>query len=497
MQVAHVDVVIVGAGMSGIGAAHRLRTAHPRRTFAIMEARAALGGTWDLFRFPGIRSDSDMFTLGYPFRPWTGARAIADGGAILDYLRETAAELGIDRHIRFDRRVTTAAWSSAEQRWSVEVRTADGDTEHLTCAFLFLCGGYYHYDHGYTPELPGLAAFAGDTVHPQAWPADLEVAGRRVVVIGSGATAVTLVPALARRGAHVTMLQRSPSWVVPLPATDPLADTLRRWLPAGLGHTAARWKNILFTQFFFQLCRRAPALARRRLTAAVAHLLPDPATQQGDFTPRYDPWDQRPCVVPDADLFRAMRSGSAEVVTDRIATVTPNGLTLASGRELPADVLVTATGLRLLAWGGVAITVDGTRVEPGDTVAYRGCLVSDVPNMAFCIGYVNASWTLRADLVARYVARLLTHMDAHDRAVATPRPPGPLATRPLLDLTSGYVRRALSALPRQGDRSPWVLRQNYLRDRIDMDYGNLTRDMEFAAPVPAASGTAVSTPAGP
>jgi monooxygenase len=491
-----VDVLIVGAGLSGIGAAHRLQTAHPQRTCAILEARAALGGTWDLFRFPGIRSDSDMFTLGYPFRPWTEAKAIADGGSILRYLRETAAELGIDRHIRFERRVVAAAWSSAQQRWAVEVRTEDGATEHWSCAFLHLCCGYYRYDHGYTPDIPGLAAFAGPVVHPQAWPEDLDVARRRVVVLGSGATAVTLVPALAERGAHVTMLQRSPTWMISLPGTDHLSDVLRRRLPPRLGHTAARWKNILFTQAFFQVCRHAPSVGKRLLRAGLARVLPDPAAIHTDFAPAYDPWDQRLCVVPDADFFRAMKGGTAEVVTDRIATVTPTGITCASGRELPADVLVTATGLALQAWGGVAVTVDGAAVEPGETLAYRGCLVSGVPNFAFCIGYVNASWTLRADLVARYVTRLLSYMDAQGYAVATPRPPSGMPARPLLDLSSGYIRRSLAALPSQGTRTPWVLRQNYLRDRYDMDCGDAARDMEFTAPVRVRA-TAVSAPTPP
>ena len=486
-----VDVLIVGAGLSGVGAAHRLHTAHPRRTFAILEARDAIGGTWDLFRFPGIRSDSDMFTLGYPFRPWTGAKAIADGDSILRYLRETAAELGIERHIRFGHRVVAAAWSSARQRWAVEVRTAEGATERWTCAFLYLCCGYYRYDHGYTPDIAGLAAFRGPVVHPQAWPADLDVAGRRVVVIGSGATAVTLVPALAERGAHVTMLQRSPTWMLALPGTDPMSNALRRRLPPRLGHAAARWKNILTTQAFFQICHHAPRLGKRMLRAALERVLPNPAAVDTDFAPRYDPWDQRLCVVPDADFFRAMKNGGAEVVTDRIAAVTPEGVTCASGRKLPADVLVTATGLELQAWGGIAVTVDGAAVEPGETVAYRGCLVSGVPNLAFCIGYVNASWTLRADLVARYVTRLLSYMDAQGYAAATPRLPRGIATRPLLDLSSGYIRRSLDALPRQGTRSPWALRQNYLRDRYQMDRGDVAKDMEFAAPVRAAA-TAVS-----
>ncbi|HEY0815536.1 MAG TPA: NAD(P)/FAD-dependent oxidoreductase [Pseudonocardia sp.] len=488
-----VDVLIVGAGISGIGAAYRVQTRHPQRTYAIVESRDAIGGTWDLFRFPGIRSDSDMFTLGYPFRPWTESTAIADGGSILRYVQETAAEFGIDRHVHFGRTVAAAAWSSSRQRWTVDVRTSAGETEQWTCSFLFLCSGYYRYDQGYTPDLPGLATFAGPTVHPQFWPEDLDVAGRRVVVVGSGATAVTLVPALAERGAQVTMLQRSPTWMISVPVRDPLAEALRRRLPTRVGNVAARWKNVLFTQAFYELCRRAPQAAKRMLRAGLTRALPDPTALETDFNPRYDPWDQRLCAVPDADFFRAMRAGTAEVVTGQIAAVTPRGVTLASGREVAADVLVTATGLQVLAWGGIAVTVDGAPVEAGDTLAYRGCLVSGVPNLAFCIGYINASWTLRADLVARYVCRLLTHMDARGYGIATPRSPGPMSTRPLFDLTSGYVRRSLAVLPKQGSRSPWVLRQSYLPDRFDMDFGNVARDMEFTGKVRGPAAPMVST----
>ena len=482
----HVDVLIVGAGLSGIGAAYRLQTAHPGRSYAILDGRGAIGGTWDLFRYPGVRSDSDMFTLAYPFRPWTGVEAIAGGQSILQYVRDTAAEHGIDRHIRFHRRVVAASWSSSEHRWTVDVRTRDGDAESWTCEFLCLCSGYYSYDGGYTPDIPGLAAFAGTTVHPQAWPENLEVAGRRIVVIGSGATAVTLVPALANLGAHVTMLQRSPTWITALPSVDGLADRLRRRLPGRWGDIAARWKNILLTQAFYQLCRRWPTRARRALLGAVARLLPDPAALDRDFTPRYDPWDQRLCIVPNGDLFRAMREGRADVVTDRIAAVRPTGVRLESGRELPADVLVTATGLNLVACGGIALSVDGVAVDPGRTMAYRGCLLAGVPNLALWIGYINASWTLRADLVARYVCRLLAHMDARGDAVAVPHAHGDALARPLLDLSSGYVRRALDAVPKQGTRPPWLLRQNYLRDRLEMDRGDVTRDMEFRPRVTAA-----------
>ncbi len=485
-----VDVLIVGAGISGIGAAYRLQTAHPRRSYAIVDGRDAIGGTWDLFRYPGIRSDSDMFTLGYPFRPWTGEQAIADGGSIRRYLVETAAEYGIDAKTHFGRRVVAAAWSSADQRWSVEIRTAAGATERWTCGFLYLGSGYYSYDGGYTPDIPGLDTFAGELVHPQDWPADLDVDGRRVVVIGSGATAVTLVPALADLGAQVTMLQRSPTWIVSQPGADPLSNALRAKLPGKLGPAAARWKNIVFTQLFYQFCQHFPKAASSVLKKALAAQLPDPAMLERDFTPRYDPWDQRLCLVPDGDFFKALRSGRAEVVTDRIAEVTEKGVTLESGATLEADVLVTATGLKVVAAGGIAITVDGVPVDPGATLAYRGCLLAGVPNLAMSVGYINASWTLRSDLAARYVCRMLAYMDAHGWAVATPRTDAATGTRPLLDLSSGYVRRAMAALPKQGEESPWRLRPNYVLDRLDMERGDVTKDMEFTAPV------ATPTPAG-
>ncbi|OLT05752.1 FAD-containing monooxygenase EthA [Pseudonocardia sp. CNS-004] len=470
----HLDVLVVGAGISGIDAAYRLQTEHPQRTYAILEARDSIGGTWDLFRYPGIRSDSDMFTLGFPFRPWRESATIADGPSILAYLRETAAEFGIDRHIRFGRRVTAATWSSADQRWEVEVLADDRSVERLACDFLFLGTGYYRYDHGYQPEFPGIDAFEGRVVHPQHWPDDLDLAGARVVVIGSGATAVTLVPALAERGARVTMLQRSPTYVIALPGTDRIVDRLPRW-----AHRLIRWKNVLVTSAFYQLAQRAPTVAKRLLRAGLEREIPDHEIIDRDFTPRYQPWDQRLCVVPDGDLFRAMRSGDADVVTDTIATFTENGIRLDSGRELPADVVVTATGLSLQACGGIRLTVDGAEVDPGRTVVYRGCLLSGVPNLALCIGYVNASWTLRADLTARYVCRLLAHMDAHGYRSAVPEFHGEVAARPLLSLTSGYVRRAADVLPKQGRAAPWVLRQNYPVDMLSTRFGDVGRDMAF------------------
>jgi monooxygenase len=479
--VEHLDVLVVGAGISGIDAAYRLQTEHPRRTYAILEARDEIGGTWDLFRFPGIRSDSDMFTLGFPFRPWTAAKAIADGPSILRYLRETAAEFGIDRRIRFGRRVAAAAWSSPDQRWEVEVRTAGGGTERYSCDFLFLGTGYYRYDRGYTPGFPGIDAYQGRVVHPQHWPEDLDGAGKRVVVIGSGATAVTLVPALAEQGARVTMLQRSPSYVVALPGTDQLADRLTARLPRWLAPRLVRWRNVLVTSGFYQLARRRPATVKRMLRAGLERQIPDRDVIDRDFTPRYEPWDQRLCVVPDADLFRALRSGRADVVTGTIATFTEGGITLTSGRELPADVVVTATGLQLQIGGGVRITVDGTEVDVGRAVIYRGCLLSGVPNLAICLGYVNASWTLRADLTARYVCRLLAYMDARGYRAATPAFDGEVAAGPLFALTSGYVQRAAGVLPKQGVAAPWVMRQNYPIDLLSTRFGKVGRDMVFSA----------------
>jgi monooxygenase len=492
----HVDVLIVGAGLSGVGAACRLQAQHPQRTSVILEARDAIGGTWDLFRYPGVRSDSDMFTLGYPFRPWTDPKAIADGGSILRYIRETAAEFGVDRHIRYGRRVTTAVWSSRDARWSVEAGVGDGgEPERYTCDFLYLCSGYYSYEGGYTPELPGVGSFGGRLVHPQQWPEDLDHAGRRVVVIGSGATAVTLVPALAEHAEHVTMLQRSPTYMTVLPDTDVVADVLRGRLPEQLAHRVVRWKNVLIGAAFYQLCRRAPGVAKRLLRAGVGRYVPDPDVLDRDYTPRYEPWDQRLCIVPNADLFRAVAAGRASVVTDTIATFTEGGVRLTSGRELAADVVVTATGLRLVACGGIRLVVDGTEIDPGATFIHRASMLSGVPNLAMSVGYTNASWTLRSDLTARHVCALLAHMDRHGYASATPRLDEAPEPAPLLPLTSGYVVRAAAALPKQGARAPWVMRQNYLLDRLDARFGDLTRSLVFARR-PAARGDATSPTSG-
>lgn len=489
----HVDVLIVGAGLSGIGAAHHLQDACPGKSYAILEARDAIGGTWDLFRYPGIRSDSDMFTLGYSFRPWTAAKSIADGPSILEYVRDTAREGGIERHIRFHHRVVGASWSSEDARWTVTAeRTDTGETVTLTASFLFGCTGYYRYDAGYMPDFPGVGDYAGTLVHPQHWPEDLDYADQRVVVIGSGATAVTLVPAMAQAGAqHVTMLQRSPTYIMTLPGEDPIAKVIRRALPEKAAYAVVRWKNVAMQGVFFQLSRRAPRLIRRVVAATVKRQLPDDVPLDPHFTPTYDPWDQRVCLVPDGDLFTALRERKASIVTDRIATFTPTGLRLESGQELEADVVVSATGLRLLPLGGIDFTVDGRAVDLATTVGYKGMMFSGLPNLAVALGYTNASWTLKCDLTCEYVCRLLNHMDFHGYRRVLPRDlPAGEGTRPLIDLRSGYVQRALSAFPKQGERAPWRLYQNYARDIMMLRRGPLEDEgIEFsgATNAPAAA----------
>ncbi|WP_372460996.1 flavin-containing monooxygenase [Rhodococcus yananensis] len=479
MPVEHVDVLIVGAGLSGIDAAYRLQTRCPDRTYAILEARDAIGGTWDLFRYPGVRSDSDMFTLGFPFRPWRGDTSIADGGDILQYLRDTAAEFGIDRRIRFGHEVVEASWDSSSARWTVR-SVADGVSVETNCSFLYLCSGYYDYESGHRPDIPGLGDFAGTVVHPQFWPEELDCDGRKVVVIGSGATAITLVPALAEKAEHVTMLQRSPSYIMSLPAHDPFARSVGRALPDTVAQRLVRVKNIIANLGFYQLCRHAPFVATRFLRWVATRNLHEPSLVDPHFTPTYRPWDQRLCLVPDADLFRTLNSGRATVVTDRIDTVTEKSIRLASGAELEADVIVTATGLKLLPAGGITVTVDGERVDPADTYIYRGTMLGGVPNLALCLGYTNASWTLRADLASLFVCRLLNHMGRNGFRIATPdrhRDPRP---KPLLGLTSGYVTRAAAILPKQGSRGPWRMRQNYLLDLPEMRFGRLDDHMTYS-----------------
>ncbi|MCW2999369.1 MAG: flavin-binding family monooxygenase [Solirubrobacterales bacterium] len=485
----HVDVLIIGAGLSGIGAARHLLAKSPGKSYAILEARDTIGGTWDLFRYPGIRSDSDMYTLGYDFKPWTEAKAIADGPSILEYVREAAREAGIDEHIRFGHRVVRTAWSTADARWLVEATRADtGQTVQLTCDFLFSCSGYYRYDQGYTPAFPGTEQFAGQIVHPQLWPEDLDYAGKRVVVIGSGATAVTLVPAMARDAAHVTMLQRSPSYIMALPAMDPIANGLRRVLPAKAAYVVARWKNVLLAMAQYQLSRRRPGVLKALIRKLVSMQLPDGYDVDTHFKPSYDPWDQRLCLVPNGDLFKAISGGSASVVTDHIQTFTPTGIRLASGEELEADIVVTATGLELLAFGGIELVVDDRTVDLAETVTYKGLMLSDVPNFAFVVGYTNASWTLKADLACSYVCRLLGHMDARGYQQCAPRyREATPAAEPFLDFSSGYVQRALHRFPKQGASEPWKLRQNYVRDLRTLRRGELEDGaLQFTPRRPAA-----------
>jgi cation diffusion facilitator CzcD-associated flavoprotein CzcO len=475
MTTEHVDVLIVGAGLSGIGAAHHLQANCPGKSYAILEARDAIGGTWDLFRYPGIRSDSDMFTLGYSFRPWTAAKSIADGPAILDYVRDTATDGGIDREIRFGHKVTHIAWSTADARWTVTAqRTHTGETVAMTAGFVFSCTGYYRYDEGYTPDFPGIDRFGGTLIHPQHWPEDHDHAGKRVVVIGSGATAVTLVPAMAETAGHVTMLQRSPSYVMALPGEDAIANAIRRALPSKAAYAVVRWKNVITQAIFFQLSRRAPKLVKGLIAKMVRRQLPDNVPLDPHFTPTYNPWDQRMCLVPDGDLFKALREGTASVATDTIETFTETGIRLASGAELEADVIVTATGLNLLALGGMEIAVDGREIALNETVGYKGMMFSDIPNLAIALGYTNASWTLKCDLTCEYVCRLLNHMDANGYQQVTPRNHDPaLQTLPFIDLKSGYVARAIDQFPKQGHKAPWRLYQNYARDIIMLRRGAL------------------------
>jgi len=477
----HVDVLIVGAGLSGVGAGCHLTRRCPGKSFVILEGRDAMGGTWDLFRYPGVRSDSDMYTLGYSFRPWRDAKAIADGPDILNYIRDTAAEFGVDKKIRYGHRVRRASWSSEDAAWTVEADAGDErGVVSLTCGFLYLCTGYYDYESGYTPEWPGVENFRGRVIHPQKWPEDLDYEGKRVVIIGSGATAVTLVPAMAERASHVTMLQRSPTYVASMPAEDRVANFLRRRLPERTAYALARWKNVLFGMFFYNLARRRPDIFKRMIAKGNRRQL-GPDFDLKHFTPQYNPWDQRLCLAPNADIFRAIRKGSASVVTDHIETFTETGLQLKSGEHLDADIIVTATGLVLKMMSGMKLFVDGSAVDVPRTLVYKGMMFNEVPNFAFAVGYTNASWTLKCDLTAEYVCRLIKYMDRHGYAHCAPRVNDPeIKEEPIIDFTSGYVRRALDTLPRQGSKTPWRLHQNYVRDLSMLRYGRVDDGaMEF------------------
>ncbi len=469
----HYDVLIVGAGLSGIGAGYHLKTQCPDKTFAILEGREAMGGTWDLFRYPGIRSDSDMYTLGYSFRPWTRGKAIADGPAILDYVRTTARDHGIDRRIHYGQWATRYAWDSDTAIWTVETRRPDGSNDRFTCHFLINCSGYYRYDQGYTPEFPGREAFKGQVIHPQHWPEDLDYAGKRVVVIGSGATAVTLVPSMAGKASHVTMLQRSPTYIMSLPDVDAIARVLQRILPSRLAYSITRWKNVSMQTLFYQACRRFPNTMRKLIRWQLKRQLGSGFDIDTHFNPSYNPWDQRLCLVPNGDLFRALRRGSASVVTDHIERFTETGIRLASGQELEADIIVTATGLNLVALGGAELVVDGETVKLPETMSYKGMMLSDVPNLGLVVGYTNASWTLKADLTDEYICRLINYMDRNGYDICTPRNQAGVEPEPFLDLDSGYVHRALAHLPKQGNRKPWKLYQNYLLDLVNLRFGKV------------------------
>ena len=461
------DVIIVGAGLSGIGAAYHLQTQCPNKSYIILEGRDTLGGTWDLFRYPGIRSDSDMHTLGYNFKPWREAKAIADGKSILKYVRETAEENQIARHIRYSQSVKQASWSSEDATWTLETQNS-----WFKCNFLIMCSGYYNYDRGYTPEFAGRDCFKGKIIHPQHWQENLDYQDKQVIVIGSGATAVTLVPEMAKDAAKVTMLQRSPTYIVSRPDEDKTANLLRKLLPEKLAYAITRWKSITFQQFFYQRTREKPEQIKNALINMVRQELGEDYDVKQHFTPNYNPWDQRICLVPNSDLFKAIKSGKAEVVTDRIDTFTEDGILLKSGNELAADIIVTATGLNLLVLGGVEFVVDGEPVEFDRTYTYKGIMYSDVPNLVSIFGYVNASWTLRADLISEYTCRLIAHMDKVGCRQCTPRLRDEdldMPKRPLIEnFSSGYIQRLLHALPKQGDRSPWLNSQSYKQDKKNL-----------------------------
>lgn len=483
----HFDVLIIGAGLSGIDAAHHLQKLCPSKSYVILEQRERIGGTWDLFRYPGIRSDSDMLTMGYSFRPWTNPKTISPGQDIREYIEATARDEGIDRHIRFRHEIKRASWSTQEARWTVEaVRKSEGRDQPvtLTCNFLFSCAGYYRYSSGYSPEFPNASRFKGRIFHPQAWPENLDYAGKRVVVIGSGATAVTLVPAMAKTASHVTMLQRSPTWIISAPEKDRIANFLRRVLPSMWAYKLGRWKNVGFMTFFYRLSQRYPNFVKKGLLKKIREHVGADFDVETHFTPRYNPWEQRLCLVPDADMFEAIKSKRASVVTDQIETFTEKGILLKSGKELEADIIVTATGLVMQAFGGTQLSVDGKRVDPSECLAYKGVMLSGVPNLASVFGYINASWTLKADLICNYVCRLLNFMDRKGVRQVTPRNNGETPVAPFVEkFTPGYIQRALANWPKQGSKAPWRVYQNYFRDTIALKWSAIDDGaLEFSNP---------------
>jgi cation diffusion facilitator CzcD-associated flavoprotein CzcO len=466
------DVLVVGAGLSGVGAGYYLKRDCPDQSFVILENRDAIGGTWDLFRYPGIRSDSDMYTLGYAFKPWKEEKAIADGPSIRKYVNETADEYGIREHIRFKHKVLRAAWSSDTARWTVEAEH-DGKPVRFVCRFLLSCAGYYNYDKGYLPAFKGADQYKGTLIHPQHWPENLDYSGKRVVVIGSGATAVTLVPAMTDKAAHVTMLQRSPTYMVSLPAEDTLANWMRRRLPESLAYDITRLRKVLFQQVFFRLARNRPEKTKERLLGLIREQLGPDYDMETHFTPRYNPWEQRLCLVPDNDMFLAIRAGKASVVTDTIDTFTEKGIKLASGKELDADIIIAATGLNLQMWGGAELTVDGAKIETGKLYAYKGAMYSGVPNFASVFGYTNASWTLRADLICQYVCRVINYLVDYKLDSATPQLGPEHEDKPFVDFSSGYFQRARDILPKQTTMAPWKQNQSYAHDLMDLRFGAL------------------------
>ena len=474
-------MIIVGAGISGIGTAYWLQEKCQGKTYAILEARERIGGTWDLFRYPGIRSDSDMFTFGYRFKPWENPQSLSDGASIRKYLQETAEENRIDEHIRFGHKVLSADWSGQEKCWTLEV--AHGDhTATLKTGFLYMCAGYYSYEEGYRPSFKGEDSYQGTLIHPQFWPGDLDYSGKRIAVVGSGATAVTLVPTLAEKAEKVTMVQRSPTYIMKLPNRNGLFVSLSKWLPARVAYRLTRWRNLVLSMGLFAYARAFPGKMKKLLMKGAAAELPEGYEVEKHFNPSYKPWDQRLCVIPDGDLFRAIKAGRADVVTDEISHFAPRGIALKSGEMLEADIIVTATGLKMKLLGGARISIDGKVLDTHDVLVYKGMMMSGVPNFAIAFGYTNNSWTLKTDLTANLVCRILNYMDRKGYQVVRPEVPKDIEAEEFLPLDSGYMKRAQHILPKNGSKRPWRVYQNYLMDMMLTRLGRVNdRHLVFEA----------------